>query len=58
MIVLRSDGSGDRAHFVSVEAAGEVRHPYARRDEYFTIWLCRGPQFNLQEAWPKMKQYD
>jgi hypothetical protein len=58
MIVLRSDGTGDRAHFDSVEAAGEVSHPYSRRDEYFTIWLCRGPQFNLQQVWPKMKLYD
>lgn len=58
VIVLRSDGSGDRRHFASVEAAGRVEHPYSRRDEWFTIWLCRGPKFNLQEAWPGMKQFD
>jgi 4-amino-4-deoxy-L-arabinose transferase-like glycosyltransferase len=58
MIVLRSDGSGDRRHFESVEAAGRVEHPYSRRDEWFTIWLCRGPKFNLQEVWPSMKQFD
>ena len=58
MIILRSDGSGDREHFASVEAAGEVAHPYSRRDEHFTIWLCREPKFNLQEVWPLLKHYD
>lgn len=58
MLILRSDGSGDRDHFASVVAAGRVEHPYARRDEYFTIWLCRGPKFNLQEVWPELKLYD
>ncbi|HEX2329218.1 MAG TPA: glycosyltransferase family 39 protein [Candidatus Angelobacter sp.] len=58
VIVLRSSGRGDREHFQSVEAAGRVEHPYSRRDEWFTIWLCRGPKFNLQQAWPKMKHYD
>lgn len=58
MIVLRSDGRGDREHFQTVEAAGRVEHPYSRRDEYFTIWLCRGPKFNLQEVWPRIKLYD
>lgn len=58
MIVLRSDGSGDRRHFESVQDAGVVEHRYSRRDEWFHIWLCRGPKFNLQEVWPKMKLYD
>jgi hypothetical protein len=58
MIILRSDGSGDREHFQSVEAAGTVEHPYSRRDEHFTIWLCRGAQFNLREVWPRIKLYD
>jgi hypothetical protein len=58
MIILRSDGSGDRKYFQSVEAAGRVEHTYARRDEYFTIWLCRGPKFRLNEAWPRVKHYD
>ena len=58
MIVLRSSGRGDREHFASVEDMGAVEHPYARRDEYFHIWLCRGPKFNLQEVWPQMKRYD
>lgn len=58
MIILHSDGSGDREHFQSVEAAGRVEHPYSRRDEYYTIWLCRGPRFNLQTVWSRLKQYN
>ncbi|HWX55404.1 MAG TPA: glycosyltransferase family 39 protein [Verrucomicrobiae bacterium] len=58
VIVLRSDGRGDREFFQTVEAVAHVEHPYARRDEYFDIYLCRGPKFNLQEAWPKLKRYE
>jgi hypothetical protein len=58
VIVLRSDGSGDRRHFRSVEDMGAVEHPYSRRDEWFHIFLCRGPTFSLREAWPSMKLWD
>jgi Dolichyl-phosphate-mannose-protein mannosyltransferase len=58
VIVLGSDGRGDREHFRSVEAAGRVEHPYSRRDEHFTIWLCRGPNQNPQDLWPAMKKFD
>lgn len=58
VIVLRSDGRGDRKHFQSVEAVGRVEHPYARRDECFDIFLCRGLKWNLQEAWPRLKHFD
>ncbi|MBZ5527861.1 MAG: glycosyltransferase family 39 protein [Acidobacteriia bacterium] len=58
VIVLGSDGSGDRRHFRSVEAAGRVEHPYSRRDEHFTIWLCRGLNQDLRAAWPAVKKFD
>jgi hypothetical protein len=58
VIVLGSDGRGDREHFRSVEAAGWVGHPYSRRDEHFTIWLCRGLNQNLRRLWPAMKKFD
>ncbi len=58
MIILHSDGSGDRDFFQSVEPAGRVDHPYSRRDEHYTIWLCRGPKFNLQTVWPRLKSYN
>jgi hypothetical protein len=58
MIILGSDGRGDRAHFQSVQAVGRVEHPFSRRDEYFDIYLCRGLKMNLQDAWPKLKHFD
>ncbi|HXA84797.1 MAG TPA: glycosyltransferase family 39 protein [Candidatus Dormibacteraeota bacterium] len=58
MIILQSDGRGDREHFQSVETVGRVEHPYSRRDEYFDIYLCRGLKVNLQDVWPKLKHFD
>jgi len=58
MIILRSDGRGNREHFQSVQAVGRVGHPYARRDEYFDIYLCRGLKANLKDLWPEMKVFD
>jgi len=58
MIILHSDGRGDREHFQSVQAVARVEHPYSRRDEYFDIYLCRGLKWNLQDVWPKLKHFD
>jgi hypothetical protein len=58
VIVLGSDGSGDREHFRSVEAVGRADHPYSRRDEHFDIFLCRGFTADLRTAWMRMKKYD
>jgi hypothetical protein len=58
MIILRSSGRNEPKLFQSVETVGHVEHPYARRDEYFDIYLCRGLKANLQDAWPKLKQFD
>jgi hypothetical protein len=55
MIILHSDGVGDRKHFKSVEKAGRVEHPFSRRDEWYDIYLCRGLNVDLRDAWPKMK---
>jgi hypothetical protein len=57
VIVLGSDGTGDREHFQSVEAVGRVEHPYSRRDEHFDIFLCRGLTGDLHQFWPRMKNY-
>jgi Dolichyl-phosphate-mannose-protein mannosyltransferase len=57
VIVLGSNGEGDREHFQSVEAAGRAEHPYSRRDEHFDIFLCRGLTGDLHQFWPKMKNY-
>jgi hypothetical protein len=58
MIVLGSDGRGDREHFKSVEAVGHVGHPYSRRDAHYDIFLCRGLTWNLKDAWPRIKKWD
>lgn len=58
VIVLGSDGKGDREHFKTVDSLGRTYHPYSRRDEHFEIFLCRGPNQNLQALWPKIKKWD
>jgi hypothetical protein len=58
VLVLGSDGRGDREHFRTVEAAGVVDNPYSRLDEHFTVWLCRDINFSVQEKWPQLKKYN
>ncbi len=59
MIILHGDSEGEHAHFQHVDDMGSLAHPYARRDEYFDIFLCRGLKAgNLQEIWPKLKRFD
>lgn len=58
VIVLGSDGNGDREHFATVEAVGRTDHPYSRRDEHFDIFLCRDLNTTLQALWPKAKKWN
>ncbi len=58
VIVLHSDGTGDREHFASVTPMGQLSNPYSRRDEHYTIFLCRGLNGTLQDMWPGMKTLD
>jgi len=58
VIVLGSDGSGDREHFATVEAAGRAEHPYSRLDEHFDIFLCRRLNVSLQDLWPQTKHWN
>lgn len=58
VIVLGSDGSGDREHFATVEAAGHAEHAYSRLDEHFDIFLCRGLSQNFQAFWPQVKHWN
>jgi hypothetical protein len=58
VIVLGSDGTGDREHFASVEIVGHTDHPYSRRDEHFDIFLCRDLNTTLQALWPKAKKWN
>jgi hypothetical protein len=58
VIILRSGGRDEPGLFESVESVGHVEHPYARRDEYFDILLCRGLKRNLKDVWPALKQFN
>jgi hypothetical protein len=57
MIVLGSDGRGDRQHFREVIPAGQVENRWSREDEHFTIWLCRGLKWDLRTIWPQLKSW-
>ncbi|HYJ86204.1 MAG TPA: glycosyltransferase family 39 protein [Pyrinomonadaceae bacterium] len=58
VIVLGSDGDGDREHFQTVEPVGRTFHPYSRRDEHFDIFLCRNLNQPLSSLWPKIKGWN
>jgi hypothetical protein len=58
VLVLGSDGRGDREHFKSVEIAGRAEHPYSRLDERFDIFLCRGLNTSLPSLWPEIKKWN
>jgi hypothetical protein len=58
VIVLGSDGSGDREHFARVEAVGRAAHPYSRRDEHYDIFLCGELNTTLEAFWPEIKNWN
>jgi len=58
VIVLGSDGEGDREHFKTVEEPARTYHPYSRRDEHFPILLCRELNQDLHDLWPSIKSWD
>ncbi len=58
VIVLGSNGKGDREHFATVEAMGQVSPVYSRLDEHFDIFLCRGLKWPFQELWPQIKKWN
>ena len=58
VIVLGSDGKGDREHFQTVDVVGHTFHPYSRRDEHFPILLCRGLNQDLHTLWPSIKKWN
>jgi energy-coupling factor transporter transmembrane protein EcfT len=58
VIVLGSDGSGDREYFRTVIDTGQkVDNPWSREDEHFTIWLCRGLKWDFRAVWPRIKKW-
>jgi len=57
VIVLGSDGEGDRAHFREVTAAGRAQTMFSRTDEQFDIFLCRDLNADLRNLWPSLKHW-
>jgi hypothetical protein len=57
VLVLGSDGRGDREHFESVEVVGRVDDPDARELERFDVYLCKGLKGDLRVLWPEMKAW-
>jgi hypothetical protein len=59
VIVLGDNRQGVDRHFESVEEVGVVGHPYAMRQEHFTIYLCRKPKgWTFQEIWPQLRNWN
>ncbi|HEY6349233.1 MAG TPA: hypothetical protein VI636_07470 [Candidatus Angelobacter sp.] len=58
VIVLGSDGKGDREHFQSVEATGRAYNPFSRLDERYYIFLCRGLKWDFRDVWPSIKKFN
>ena len=59
VLVLGSDGAGDRAHFRHVETAGRVHDPRSRPEEWFNIIMCRDFRMapDLAAAWAGMRHW-
>lgn len=60
IIVLGDNKEGAGRWFDSVEEVGRVAHPYAMRQEHFTILLCRQLKrgATLRSVWPMIKNYN
>jgi hypothetical protein len=58
VIVLGSDGRGDREVFESVEVVGRTQHPYCRLDERYDIFLGRRLKRDLEALWPQLKKWN
>jgi len=57
VIVLGINRKELERFFNSIEPAGEVGHPYAMPNEYFTIYYCRQPKISLRQLWPTIKNW-
>lgn len=57
VIVLGSNGEGDREHFQTVQVIGRADNPYARSIEHFDILLCQGLASDLREFWVTIRNW-
>jgi hypothetical protein len=59
LIVLGDRREVLEREFEDVRAVAEVGHPYAMRQESFTVFLCQGPRgWTLQSIWPRLKNWN
>jgi len=59
LIVLGDRREVLETEFEQVEAVAEVGHPYAMRQEHFTIFLCQRPRgWTLESIWPRLKNWE
>jgi hypothetical protein len=59
LIVLGDRREVLESEFEDVQAVATVGHPYAMRQEHFTVFLCRRPRgWTLQSAWSRLKRWD
>ena len=58
LIVLGDRREVLEREFEDVRAVAEVGHPYAMRQEHFTVFLCRRPRgWTLESLWPRVKNW-
>jgi len=58
MIVLGDRREGAERWFEDVRELATVGHPYAMRQEHFTIFLCSRPRgWTLASVWPQLKNW-
>jgi hypothetical protein len=58
LIVLGDRPENLRQYCNQVQVAAELHHPYARPSENRPVLVCRGLKWNLQEIWPRVKNWD
>jgi hypothetical protein len=59
LIVLGDRREVLETEYEDVRAMAEVGHPYAMRQEHFTVFLCTRPRgWTLAEIWPRLKTWD
>jgi hypothetical protein len=59
LIVLGDRREVLETEFEDVQAVATVGHPYAMRQEHFTVFVCQRPRgWTLASVWPKLKHWD
>ena len=57
VILMGEEEDEAREHFESVTVAATLTNPYAYRYENRPVLLCRGLKWNLQQGWPRVKNW-